>query len=169
MLYNITTDSLYEPPIVIPKKNGGERVIHAPKRVEVPSEKLSNVLWECYLESIESKSKEINFKTPSLSHAFEKGKVLLPTLRCIETRNTFLNIDLKNFFDSFNFGRVRGFFIKDRDFAVSPEIATVIAQIACYQGKLPQGSPSSPIITNLITRILDYRIVKLQKISVYLF
>lgn len=74
-----------------------------------------------------------------------------------------LNIDLKNFFDSFNFGRVRGFFIKDRDFAVSPEIATVIAQIACYQGKLPQGAPSSPIITNLITRILDYRIVKIAK------
>ena len=80
-----------------------------------------------------------------------------------------LNIDLKNFFDSFNFGRVRGFFIKDRDFAVSPEIATVIAQIACYQGKLPQGAPSSPIITNLITRILDYRIVKIaKKISFYL-
>ena len=74
-----------------------------------------------------------------------------------------LNIDLKDFFDSFNFGRVRGFFIKDRDFAVSPEIATVIAQIACYQGKLPQGAPSSPIITNLITRILDYRIVKIAK------
>lgn len=74
-----------------------------------------------------------------------------------------LNIDLENFFDSFNFGRVRGFFIKDRNFATSPEIATMIAQIACYQGKLPQGAPSSPIITNLITRILDYRIVKIAK------
>ena len=71
LLYNITTDSLYEPPIVIPKKNGGERVIHAPKKeLKFLQKKLSNVLWECYLESIESKSKEINFKTPSLSHAF---------------------------------------------------------------------------------------------------
>ena len=78
----------------------------------------------------------------------KRGKALLPTLRCIETKKYILNIDLKNFFESFNFGRVRGFFIKDRDFAVSPEIATVIAQIACYQGKLPQGAlllPSSQI------------------------
>ncbi|MCB5100749.1 reverse transcriptase family protein, partial [Streptococcus mutans] len=74
-----------------------------------------------------------------------------------------LNIDLKDYFDSFNFGRVRGFFVKDKDFQVTSEIATVIAQIACYQGKLPQGAPSSPIITNLITRILDYRIVKIAK------
>lgn len=45
----------------------------------------------------------------------------------------------------------------------SPEVATVIAQIVCYRGNLPQGAPSSPIITNLITRILDYRIVKVAK------
>ena len=66
-----------------------------------------------------------------------------------------LNIDLEDFFDSFNFGRVRGFFIKDRNFCVSSDVATVIAQIACYKGKLPQRAPSTPIITNLIARILD--------------
>lgn len=164
LLYNITTDNLYKPPIVIPKKNGGERVIHAPrKELKFLQKKLSNVLWECYLESIESKSKEKNFKTPVLSHAFEKGKSIITNSQMHRNKKYILNIDLKNFFDSFNFGRVRGFFIKDRDFAVSPEIATVIAQIACYQGKLPQGAPSSPIITNLITRILDYRIVKIAK------
>ena len=58
---------------------------------------------------------------------------------------------------------MRGFFIKDRNFCVSSDVATVIAQIACYKGKLPQGAPSSPIITNLIARILDYRIVKIAK------
>ena len=55
LLYNITTDNLYKLPIVIPKKNGGERVIHAPrKELKFLQKKLSNVLWECYLESIES-------------------------------------------------------------------------------------------------------------------
>ena len=164
LLYNITTDNLYELPIVIPKKSGGERVIYAPKKeLKFLQKKLSNVLWKCYLESIESKSKNKNFKTPVLSHAFEKGKSIITNSQMHRNKKYILNIDLKNFFDSFNFGRVRGFFIKDRDFAVSPEIATVIAQIACYQGKLPQGAPSSPIITNLITRILDYRIVKIAK------
>ena len=68
-----------------------------PKRVEVPSEKLSNVLWECYLESIESKSKEINFKTPSLSHAFEKGKSIITNTQMHRNKKYILNIDLKNF------------------------------------------------------------------------
>ncbi|WP_311153943.1 retron Ec67 family RNA-directed DNA polymerase/endonuclease [uncultured Streptococcus sp.] len=163
LLYNIQTDNLYNS-FTIPKKNGGERVIHAPKKeLKFLQKKLSNVLWECYLESIESKSKDKNFKTPVLSHAFEKGKSIITNSQMHRNKKYILNIDLKNFFDSFNFGRVRGFFIKDRDFAVSPEIATVITQIACYQGKLPQGAPSSPIITNLITRILDYRIVKIAK------
>ena len=163
LLYNVKTDNLYNS-FTILKKNGGERVIHAPKKeLKFLQKKLSNVLWECYLESIESKSKDKNFKTPVLSHAFEKGKSIITNSQMHRNKKYILNIDLKNFFDSFNFGRVRGFFIKDRDFAVSPEIATVIAQIACYQSKLPQGAPSSPIITNLITRILDYRIVKIAK------
>ena len=163
LLYNIQTDNLYTT-FTIPKKNGGERVIHAPKKeLKFLQKKLADILWECYLESLESKSKNKNFKIPVLSHAFEKGKSIITNSQMHRNKKYILNIDLKDFFDSFNFGRVRGFFIKDRDFAVSPEIATVIAQIACYQGKLPQGAPSSPIITNLITRILDYRIVKIAK------
>ena len=98
-----------------------------------------------------------------LSHAFEKNKSIITNAQVHRNKKYLLNIDLKDYFDSFNFGRVRGFFIKDKDLQVTSEIATVIAQIACYQGKLPQGAPSSPIITNLITRILDYRIVKIAK------
>ena len=74
-----------------------------------------------------------------------------------------LNIDLQDFFDSFNFGRVRGFFIKNRNFQLNPDVATVIAQIACYDNKLPQGSPCSPVITNLISHSLDIRLASLAK------
>lgn len=42
-------------------------------------------------------------------------------------------------------------------------MATVIAQLACYQGCLPQGAPSSPIITNLICSILDMRLLRIAK------
>src|SRR5690606_37339505 len=37
------------------------------------------------------------------------------------------------------------------------------AQLSCYSGKLPQGAPSSPIISNLICEILDYRLLKISK------
>ncbi len=82
--------------------------------------------------------------------------------KCIVEKNV-LNIDLNNFFDEFNFGRVRGFFIINNNFQLTPEVATTIAQIACYKNKLPQGSPASPVITNLITHILDVRLSRLAK------
>lgn len=163
VLYVLRTEELYET-FTIPKKSGGERIINAPKKeLKILQKKLAKLLWDCYIEDLESKSKGKNIKIPNLSHAFEKNKSIITNSQLHRNKKYVLNIDLKDFFDSFNFGRVRGFFIKDRDFGVSPEVATVIAQIACYKGKLPQGAPSSPIITNLITRILDYRIVKIAK------
>ncbi len=72
-------------------------------------------------------------------------------------------MDLKNFFGTLNFGRVRGFFIKDDHFKLSDSVATIIAQIACYNNSLPQGSPCSPVITNFILHVLDLRLVKIAQ------
>jgi RNA-directed DNA polymerase len=44
---------------------------------------------------------------------------------------------------------------------LSADVATAIAQIACVDGALPQGSPCSPVISNLIGSILDVRLVAL--------
>lgn len=163
LLYRVRTDNLYTS-FSISKKSGGTRLIHAPKpELKLLQRKLAKALWKCYSNTLRLKSGDRNVKLPIVSHGFEKNKSIITNAMQHRNKKFILNIDLENFFDSFNFGRVRGFFIKDRNFATSPEIATMIAQIACYQGKLPQGAPSSPIITNLITRILDYRIVKIAK------
>jgi RNA-directed DNA polymerase len=42
-----------------------------------------------------------------------------------------------------------------------PNVATILAQIACHQNGLPQGAPSSPVISNLVGHILDIRLCKL--------
>jgi len=75
------------------------------------------------------------------------------------------NLDLEDFFPSLNFGRVRGFFINNQHFKLDPAVATAIAQIACHNNSLPQGSPCSPIISNLVTNFLDIRLAKLAKRS----
>ncbi|WP_442798985.1 retron Ec67 family RNA-directed DNA polymerase/endonuclease [Pantoea vagans] len=151
----------------IPKKSGGIRVIQAPnKKLKAIQKKLSDVLYECYSE-IYPKDK---FKV--ISHGFVKKEKInkkelvygaLSNAIMHKNKNNVLNIDLENYFGAFNFGRVRGFFIKNRDFSLSDKCATVIAQIACYDNSLPQGSPCSPIIANLITRSLDVKLASFSK------
>ena len=70
---------------------------------------------------------------------------------------------MKDFFDSIHIGRVCGFFEKNKYFNLPHGAAVTIAQLACYQGKLPQGAPTSPIITNLICQVLDMHLLSLAK------
>ncbi|MCY9140511.1 retron Ec67 family RNA-directed DNA polymerase/endonuclease [Peribacillus frigoritolerans] len=140
----------------IHKKNGGVRKINAPiEELKDIQRKLAEALYKHKKKKQEKKN--------NLSHAFEKNKSIITNAKIHRNKRLVLNIDLENFFESFHFGRVRGFFIKNNNFLLPIEVATVIAQISCYEGKLPQGAPSSPIISNLICEILDHRLLKIAK------
>ena len=98
ILYVLGTDNLYDT-FSIPKKSGGERIIHAPKpKLKILQKKLSNVLWDAYLESLEIKSKEKGFKIPNLSHAFEKNKSIITNSQTHRNKKYVLNIDLNGFY-----------------------------------------------------------------------
>ena len=180
-LYVLKTESQYVQ-FKIPKKNGGERVINAPVgKLKSIQKLLSNLLLDCldeinqrdFPQSQLTKETAINAKVlkvkcsaalvkqPALSHGFERKRSIITNAMMHLGKKQVFNIDLENFFGEFNFGRVRGFFIKNRNFSLHPEIATVIAKIACHNDELPQGSPCSPIITNLITHSLDIRLARL--------
>ena len=119
---------------------------------------LASILSDDY-EEIKSEQK----RQLQIAHGFLPQKNILTNADIHRNKRFVLNLDLKNFFDSFHFGRVRGYFLKNRYFLLNKDIATLVAQLACYGGKLPQGAPSSPIITNLICSIFDYRIWKIAR------
>jgi retron-type reverse transcriptase len=48
-------------------------------------------------------------------------------------------------------------------FGLKPEFAQIISNFCCFESKLPQGAPTSPIITNIVSQRLDYKLVKLAK------
>ena len=143
----------------IPKKNRGQRTINAPvDKLKRLQRKVSDLLQDC----IDEINTARNLKDRA-AHGFKRKRSIKSNARQHRHRRWVFNIDLENFFPSINFGRVRGFFIKNRDFKLHEKVATVLAQIACQGDVLPQGSPCSPVISNLVTHLLDMRLVKLAQ------
>ena len=129
-------------------------------RIQTFSETLEDIN-SGYKLTLEIK-KDYRFQN-DIIQAFEKGKSILTNAEIHRNKKFIINIDLENFFDSFTFHRVKGYFEKNKDFQLSKEIAMSLANLVCYKSKLPQGAPSSPILTNIIGRILDSRILKICK------
>ena len=126
----------------IPKKTGGTREICAPiSSIKFYQRNLADVLLNIY-------------NTKVCVHGYARGKSIKTNAAVHRGKRWVVNLDLKNFFPSIHFGRVRGVF-KSKPFEFSDEVATTLAKICCYKAVLPQGSPSSPVISNYVCRSLD--------------
>ncbi len=155
ILYRIPDEKKYKT-FEIDKKNGQKRTISAPiDKLKQLQENLASLLSECL--------KEIDGNNKTLSHGFKDGYSIITNAKCHQNRRHVLNFDLEDFFGSIHFGRVRGYFIKNNNFELSEKVATIIAQICCHDNKLPQGSPCSPVVSNLIAHILDINLVNEAK------
>jgi RNA-directed DNA polymerase len=144
----------------IPKKGGGRRNITAPwPRLKMIQTKLAGLLLDIQAEMESTRSRS----QCRLSHGFKEDFSIVTNAAAHRNRRYVLNTDLKDFFPSINFGRVLGFFAKDRNFELPLNVATIIAQIACHNNELPQGSPCSPVISNLIAHVLDIHLNKVAR------
>ena len=134
----------------IPKRYGGHRTISAPvTALKIIQRKLNQVLLQTYSPK------------PSV-HSFLLRKSILTNARVHVARRRILNIDLEDFFPSINFGRVRGLFM-GIPYNLNPTVATILAQICCTNNQLPQGAPTSPIVTNMICAKMDSQLMGLAK------
>jgi len=134
------------------------REISAPEpRLKRLQRKLSAVLTELDMETQVAPPGRV------LAHGFRKGHSIVTNAHRHVGRRHVLNVDIADFFPSFNFGRVRGFLIKHRDFMLPEVVATLICQISFHKNVLPQGAPTSPVLTNIVGRFLDIELVRLAK------
>lgn len=146
----------------IPKKHGGNREICAPNGdLKLIQRRLATLLQNCIDEINVARGHIEDGKRFGIAHGFKRKHTIMTNGRGHVARRFVFNADLHDFFGNINFGRVRGFFLKDLNFSLQPEVATTIAQIACFENKLPQGSPCSPIISNFLAHPLDIRLARL--------
>lgn len=145
----------------IPKKMGGKRLISAPMPLIKSAQLwiLNNIL---YL-----------IPHTDQAHGFIPQRSIVSNAAQHVGKELVLNLDLKDFFPSISFSRVKGLF---QSFGYSGQISTLLALLCteaeveqvAIDGKkyfvsigertLPQGSPCSPAISNLIAYKLDRRL-----------
>jgi hypothetical protein len=137
------------------KKNGAQRLIRAPQPpLKNIQRKLNEVLQKIYWENYEKRRKYI--------FGFACGQHIFDNAQCHIRSKYVINIDLKNFFDEITFPRVRGMFMK-YPFMLPKEAATVLAHIVTHEFRLPQGAPTSPVISNFILARMDGELWKFAR------
>ncbi|GAB5504734.1 retron Ec67 family RNA-directed DNA polymerase/endonuclease [Pyruvatibacter sp.] len=146
----------------IEKKSGGKRKIEVPtKKLGQLQNSLANYIGLCREEWDLEKRRKSNHNHSS--HGIRRNTSIYTNATRHASKRFVFNVDIEDFFPTINFGRVRGYFLKNAHFGTSEKVATLIAQIACNGSHLPQGSPLSPIISDLVGEILDARLTSLTK------
>jgi len=150
----------------IPKKTGGERLISAPmpRLKKAQHWILVNILEKIALHDC--------------AHGFRPSHSIVTNAQPHVGSEVIINFDLKNFFPSISYKRVKGLF---QSFGYSEAAATIFGLLctepeieeleldgktyfaAVTERHLPQGSPASPAITNLLCRRLDKRLDRMAE------
>ncbi len=144
----ITFPEAYYRNFSIPKRNGDNRLLSSP----YPSLFL---IQRWILEQILNKASISNNAT-----GFCRGRSIVDHASLHVDNTSLLKLDIKDYFPSITLKRVITAF---KYIGYPSKIATSLARFCCVDKCLPQGAPTSPALSNIITRKMDYRLEMLCK------
>lgn len=147
LAYIYATNKAYHV-IEIPKKTEGTR------RIEIPTQQLK-MIQSAILKGILE-----NIRISSNANAFVKGKSIVDNAKCHVGKEYVITFDLTNFFTTISYKRVYNIFYY---FGYTKEVSYALARLVTKDGYLPQGSPASPYISNIVCLKLDKRLGKLAE------
>ena len=140
----------------IPKKSGGTRTISAPTKILKSLLTYTNVILQAIYE------------VPECVMGFVPSKSVVDNAEKHIGKHYVFNTDIKDFFPSISKSRVWAT-LKCPPFSFNDTIADAIAGLCCTEIEkegdkvivLPQGSPCSPVLTNIVCRNLDRQLSRL--------
>ena len=127
--------------IVLRKKNGGFRPLHA------PDSDLKNVQTKI-LEKILNKIPISEFAT-----AYVKGKSLSDNAAPHVNHKYLLKMDITDFFGSITYLQVISSAFNSKMYP--PQIGAILTSLCCFYEVLPQGAPTSPMLSNIVMKSFD--------------
>ena len=142
----------------ISKRSGGTRRITAPTGRLKDVQKCISVILAPY------------YQVPDCVHGFTEGKSVASNASMHTAKNYILNIDLKDFFPTITYTRV----VKSlKGLGFNDEVSDIIARLCTIpmwdeqsqmlRNSLPQGSPASPLLSNIVCSTLDRRLTDLAR------
>ena len=135
----------------IPKKSGAMR------RIDAPRDSLKKIQWS--LVPVFSEM----FNPSDAAFGFIRGRGIVENALRHSEQPIVLNVDIKGFFPSISEGRLVALFRRGPGLHMSEYMAKSLARLCTLRGKLPQGSPASPVLTNFVSTRLDARLIGLSR------
>ena len=143
----------------IKKKNGGLREIEAPAKnlkdiQDILNDYLQSVYWfhkteaaYGFILNLKNDKNPRNIKTNGEKH-----------IGC----KYLLNVDLKDFFHQVNWSMILDVYMKP-PFNFKFELAELLTNLTTYNGRLPMGTPTSPVLSNFASIQLDNDLLALAR------
>ncbi len=124
------------------------------RQLSIPQGKLKAIL-----RRLNAKLQRLEF--PYYVHGGLKGKSCRTNASNHTNKPLLLKADIKDFFPSIKEARVRRMF--EFRLQCSSKVACILATLTTYKDRVPQGSPTSTIVSTLVTEHLAYRLAKLAE------
>ena len=127
--------------VEIPKRSGGVRHLSVPDKI---LKRVQRGIADVILSKLE---------VSKYAAAYRYGSSVVKNAAAHVGKKKILKLDILHFFDSISYSAVKERAFPDERFS---ESVRILLTILCYYGDiLPQGAPTSPVITNLVMRDFD--------------
>lgn len=138
-------DKFYYEKVEVKKDKEGQPKIKKGKvqqRVLNPSLRRLKIIQSRILNNV-----LLPLELPDYAYGGIRGRDNILNAKVHQGKKYNFTTDLKDFFPSIRHKQVYEMFIR---YKFSPDVAKYLTQLTTYKGKLPQGTPTSPIISNLV-------------------